>query len=244
MRLLSALLFLLLPAMVLRAQGVMEGPATFMDSVLYYHSYPGSTLPDSVPIMISPSPIFDRAALSKLDSLDIRGFGNLEILVDAQGHAVSADCAFPDDVNCDPLLLSLVQSALPRLRFLPALEGGQPASGMYPFFCRFPMAGPRESLVAPQPIEKLPGIADMVKLRHYRERPGDCIDGSAWLRLRIDRRGNITEVVVAETDDPLISETAVAALRQLHFRPATLDGAAVEGWWTHHIYFRSSNCEQ
>ncbi len=84
--------------------------------------------------------------------------------------------------------------------------------------------------VAPLPIYRA--------LASYPE-TASGIDGTILVRVKIDRRGNVTDARVVEGGNPALEWAALDAARNWRFQPATRDGAAVESEVT--IPFRFSS---
>lgn len=112
----------------------------------------------------------------------------------------------------------LVRLALPEWQ-LPEgrLEAGSTAPGV-------------EYDVAPVPIYRA--------LASYPE-TASGIDGTILVRVKIDRKGNVTDARVIEGGNPALEWAALDAAKSWRFQPATRDGAAVESEVT--IPFRFSS---
>jgi len=75
---------------------------------------------------------------------------------------------------------------------------------------------------------KEPVVVTRVPPVYPEEARKDRIQGKVVLEVVIDTKGNVTKAEAVESPDPLLSEAALAAVRQWTYAPATLEGKPVK----------------
>ena len=78
---------------------------------------------------------------------------------------------------------------------------------------------------APEPkLTKPPKLLKFVAARYPPEARAEALEGTVELSMAIDAAGKVTKVTVDSSPHPLLSEAAVAAVKQFAFSPAEVDG--------------------
>jgi TonB family protein len=96
-----------------------------------------------------------------------------------------------------------------------------------------PHAQPADAGTPPQLISK-------VTLTYPQEAKEKRIEGKVWLALLIDTFGNVAEIKVDRSDNALLDQAAIEAMKSARFKPATYMGVPEKVWYQQALTFKLS----
>ncbi len=102
------------------------------------------------------------------------------------------------------------------------------------------VAAPKNELPPPDYVlfDKPPEIIKSVQPVYPDTARKGGLEGDVWVKVWVDNKGGVREVVVTENSDPIFHQSAIDAARQFRFNPATKEGKPVDVWVTFPFHFR------
>jgi|GEM_PF-1480541 len=164
--------------------------------------------------METPMPSF-RSMKIPADS-----FVNLLLVLDEEGYVTEASISDSSDKSLE----SPVLRAVKKWRYYPAYEDGKRKS------CKIiqPIRFNSDLMItsARKKGSRDPKVVARVspKLNEFEE----TLNGEVMVRVNLNEKGKITETFISHSTNERLNQAALAAVSQWHFKPAIVDGEAVE----------------
>jgi protein TonB len=102
------------------------------------------------------------------------------------------------------------------------------------------MATPTNELPPPDDVlfDKPPEMIKRVQPVYPDTARKGGLEGEVWVKVWVDKKGGVREVLVTGNSDPIFHQPATDAARQFVFNPAMKEGKPVDVWVTFPFHFR------
>lgn len=85
-----------------------------------------------------------------------------------------------------------------------------------------------------------PQLISKITITYPENAKANRIEGKVWLALLIDSTGAIEEIKIDRSDNPLLDQAAIDAMKHARFQPATFNGVPEKVWYQQALTFKLS----
>ncbi|HET6512392.1 MAG TPA: energy transducer TonB [Candidatus Kapabacteria bacterium] len=89
-------------------------------------------------------------------------------------------------------------------------------------------------------ISTPPQLMSRIKITYPEAAKAKRIEGKVWLSLLIDSTGKVEQIKIDRSDNMLLNQAAIDAMRNAQFAPATYNGIAEKVWYQQSLTFKLS----
>lgn len=89
-------------------------------------------------------------------------------------------------------------------------------------------------------ISTPPQLISRIVVQYPEEAKSKRIEGKVWLSLLVDSTGAIEQIKVDRSDNDLLNQAAITALKDARFKPATYNGVPEKVWYQQSLTFKLS----
>jgi TonB family protein len=91
------------------------------------------------------------------------------------------------------------------------------------------------------PYDKAPEAIKQVQAVYPETAARDSVEGTVWIKSWIDETGKVVETKVQRSDNTVLNQSALDAIRQWTFKPAMMNGKPVAVWVSIPMRFKFSD---
>ncbi len=191
-------------------------PAWFWIPVIFNPAATETGRPEAEPRLLAVTPVIVSEAMRIQLRNRTEAWGTISLDAAGTPQKVVLEPSAPSKV------LPFVEAALTQWRFAPARRRGAAVAAdiRVPFYFFAPQAPVPRSAALPKVVRQSPPVYPLAL-----QKAG--ITGEVVVEFVIDQRGDVANAVAARSTSPDFNAAAVEAVRRWKFKPATVDGRAV-----------------